>query len=88
MPSCSHPPATRRAGGGELKALPAASISLPDRELDVLRLVAVGATNLEIAGELQLSPDTVKSYLQTAMRRLGMRNRTAAVHAARLSGLL
>jgi hypothetical protein len=34
---------------GELKARPAASVSLPDRELDVLRLVAVGATNLDIA---------------------------------------
>jgi DNA-binding CsgD family transcriptional regulator len=67
---------------------PQAGRPLPRRELDVLRLVAVGASNLEIAGELRLSPETVKTYLQTAMRRLGARNRTAAVHAARESGLL
>lgn len=67
---------------------PVAGRPLPRREVDVLRLVAVGASNLEIAGELRLSPETVKTYLQTAMRRLGVHNRTAAAHAARESGLL
>ena len=78
--------------GGRLddgaQARPARRHRLPRRELDVLKLVAVGASNLEIAGELGLSPETVKSYLQTAMRRLGARNRTAAVHAALLRGLM
>jgi DNA-binding NarL/FixJ family response regulator len=67
---------------------PVAVRPLPRREIEVLRLVSVGASNLEIAGQLRLSPETVKSHLQTAMRRLGVRNRTAAVHAARESGLL
>lgn len=68
--------------------IPGAGHQLSRRELDVLRLVAVGASNLEIAGDLGLSPETVKSYLRAAMRRLGVGNRTAAVHAAQLSGLL
>ncbi|MGH3249592.1 MAG: LuxR C-terminal-related transcriptional regulator [Trebonia sp.] len=81
----------RQLGGrleDEAKTPPADGRRLPRRELDVLRLVEVGASNLEIAGELRLSPETVKSYLQSAMRRLGVRNRTAAVHKAQLSGFL
>lgn len=66
----------------------AAGLRLAPREIDALRLVDVGATNVEIAVELRLSPETVKAYLRTAMRKLGVRNRTAAVHAARASGLL
>jgi DNA-binding CsgD family transcriptional regulator len=61
---------------------------LAPRELDALRLVAVGASNLEIAARLGLSPETVKAYLRSAMRRLGVHNRTAAVHAARVAGVL
>lgn len=61
---------------------------LSRREIDVLRLVAVGETNLEIAAQLRLSPETVKAYLRAAMRKLGARNRTGAVHAGRLLGVL
>jgi DNA-binding CsgD family transcriptional regulator len=81
----------RQLGGrfeDDARVPPVAGRRLSRREAEVLRLVEVGASNLEIAGELRLSPETVKSYLQAAMRRLGVRNRTAAVHAARLSGLL
>lgn len=62
--------------------------ALAPREVDALRLVAVGATNVEIAARLGLSPETVKAYLRTAMRKLGARNRTAAVHTARQAGIL
>jgi DNA-binding CsgD family transcriptional regulator len=81
----------RQLGGrldDEAKPLPGPGHRLTSRELDVLRLAALGASNLEIASRLRLSPETVKSYLQAAMRRLGVHNRTAAVHAARESGLL
>lgn len=61
---------------------------LSPRELDTLRLAACGATNLEIAGELGLSTETIKAYLRSAMRKLGVHNRTAAVHAARACGVL
>jgi DNA-binding CsgD family transcriptional regulator len=59
---------------------------LTPRELDTLRLAAVGASNREIAAELGLSTETVKAYLRSAMRKLGVHNRTAAVHAARSTG--
>lgn len=58
------------------------------RELDVLALVATGCTNAEAARRLGLRPETVKSYLRSAMRRLGCRTRLEAVVAARRAGLL
>lgn len=58
------------------------------RELDVLRLVALGRTNAEIADTLGLSAHTVKAYLSSAMRKLDTRTRTAAAHVARTAGLL
>jgi LuxR family transcriptional regulator, regulator of acetate metabolism len=61
---------------------------LTPRELDVIRLVAVGASNLEIAAQLGVRPETVKAYLRSAMRKLDVHNRTAAVHAIRRAGML
>lgn len=61
---------------------------LAPREVDVLRLVEVGASNLEIATRLGLRLETVKSYVRSAMRKLEVHNRTAAAHRARLNGLL
>jgi DNA-binding CsgD family transcriptional regulator len=74
------------AGTRQSAAGPGGTVLAP-RELDALRLAAVGASNLEIAAELGLSPETVKAYLSAAMRKLNVRNRTAAVHAARLAGV-
>jgi DNA-binding CsgD family transcriptional regulator len=73
--------------GGETPA-PAANTALTARELDALRLVAVGASNAEIAQRLGLTAETVKAYLRSAMRKLEVHNRTAAVHAARSAGIL
>ena len=61
---------------------------LAPREVDVLRLVDAGSTNLEIAARLGLGEETVKAYLRSAMRRLEVHNRTAATHRARTMGLL
>lgn len=66
---------------------PAATALLAPRELDVPRLVAVGASNLEIAARLGPSPETVEAHLRSAVRRLGVHDRTAAVHAARVAGV-
>ncbi|MBL7498667.1 LuxR family transcriptional regulator [Frankia sp. CNm7] len=62
--------------------------ALTRRELDVLGLVAEGLSNAEAAERLFVSPETVKAYLRTIRSKLGVRNRTAAVHVARQSGLL
>ena len=62
--------------------------SLSRRELEVLRLVASGATNIEIAGRLQLSPNTVKEYASGMYRKLSVRNRAEAVQRAQVLGLL
>lgn len=61
---------------------------LAPREIDALRLVAVGSSNAQIAERLGLSPETVKTYRRSAMRKLGVHNRSAAVHAARTARLL
>jgi len=58
------------------------------REYDVLRLVAAGHTNGEIAEHLRLSANTVKTYLHNVMRKLGARNRAQVITNARAHGLL
>ncbi|MET9594995.1 LuxR C-terminal-related transcriptional regulator [Streptomyces sp. NPDC006516] len=63
-------------------------VRLAPRELDVIACVASGATNAATAGRLGLRPETVKSYLRSAMRKLGARTRLEAVVAARRAGLL
>lgn len=66
----------------------AAAPALSPRELDVLACVATGATNAEVAERLTLGPETVKSYLRSAMRKLGTHTRLQAVVAARRAGVL
>lgn len=66
--------------------LPSAVLS--GRETDVLALVAVGCTNIEIAERLGLERETVKGYLRNAMRKLDAHRRTQAVTRARMLGLL
>ncbi|AKH85497.1 response regulator [Streptomyces sp. CNQ-509] len=61
---------------------------LAPRELDVLACVATGATNAAAGERLGLRPETVKSYLRSAMRKLGTHTRLEAVTAARRAGLL
>jgi DNA-binding NarL/FixJ family response regulator len=61
---------------------------LTRREYEVLRLVAVGHTNPEIADELGLTRNTVKTYLQSAMSKLGARNRVEAIAKASEARLL
>lgn len=61
---------------------------LTARQVDVLALVALGCTNVEVARRLDLSPDTVKNYLGAAMHRLGASSRHEAVVLARRSGVL
>jgi DNA-binding NarL/FixJ family response regulator len=67
---------------------PPAGADLSGREREVLRLVAQGATNREIAEHLIISEGTVKNHISNILSRLGLRDRTAAAIYARENGLL
>lgn len=64
------------------------SVDLTKREYEILRRVAMGETNPEIADALSLSRNTVKTYLQSALHKLGARNRVDAIVKAGEAGLL
>ena len=64
------------------------SVRLAPRETDVLAMVALGYSNAECARRLAVGPETVKSYLSSAMAKLDAHTRHEAVVAARRLGLL
>ena len=68
--------------------VPREGAALTSRELDVLRLVAQGLGNKEIAAELDLSAHTVKYHLASVLAKLGVRSRTEAVSRGIRTGLL
>ncbi|MBN9389223.1 MAG: response regulator transcription factor [Chloroflexi bacterium] len=61
---------------------------LTERELDILKLLAGGATNREIAEQLFLAEGTVKNHVSNILVRLGLRHRTDAALFARENDLL
>jgi DNA-binding NarL/FixJ family response regulator len=67
---------------------PAVDDVLTPRETDVLRLLATGATNKEIARQLYLSEGTVKNHVSRILTRLGLRDRVQAAMKARDLGML
>ena len=69
-------------------AAPALPERLTERELEVLRLLAKGRQNKEIAGELWISERTVKFHVSAILSKLGVGNRTEAVSKAAQLGLI
>ncbi len=61
---------------------------LTSREQDVLRLVAQGLSNVEIADQLFVSRETIKSHVTSILMKLDVRDRTQAVIAAYESGFV
>ncbi len=61
---------------------------LTNREMEVLRMLAAGRSNQEIAAELVVSLDTVKKHVSHVLAKLGATNRTAAVARARQIALI
>ena len=73
----SEPPGRARAVTGS--DWPGRPEGLTDRESEILALITQGKNNAEVAATTYLSPNTVKSYIKTIYRKIGVTSRTQAV---------
>lgn len=64
------------------------TLGLSEREMEVLTLIAGGLSNKEIAAQLHVSPNTVKTHVARVLEKLEVSRRTAALARARELGLL
>jgi two-component system response regulator DesR len=94
-PAATLADALRRVSGGHRVIDPELATEawteedpLSDRERQVLRLAADGASSGDIAGTLRLSEGTVRNYLSEAISKLGANNRVEAARIARVKGWL
>jgi DNA-binding CsgD family transcriptional regulator len=76
-----------RAGANETSSGPGEALGLTDREVEVLRLVALGRTNREIGRELFISVKTASVHVSNILRKVGVTNRTEAAALAQRAGL-
>ena len=72
----------------ETEAPPSYPADLSAREVEILRLLAQGLTNAQIAQELFISPRTVNAHLTSAYHKIGSHSRTEAARFASEHGLL
>lgn len=88
--------ALRRIARGEVLVLPeeaadgdavAGGAALSPREVEVLDLIGRGVTNVDIACRLFISPNSVKSHVRNAYRKIGVERRSQAVRWVHLNGL-
>jgi DNA-binding NarL/FixJ family response regulator len=80
--------AAGQRGPGEAASAYASGPRLTERQTDVLKLIATGQSNKEIARDLDLSPATIKAHAAAAIAALGAVNRTETVVKARALGLI
>lgn len=77
-----------RLAGGKAPATPPLAEPLTEREMDVLRGIAAGQSNREIADQLCISEGTVKNHVSNLLAKLAVRDRTQAIIRARELGLI
>jgi two-component system response regulator NreC len=75
-------------GGWALASAGAGAAALTERELEVLRLVALGHTNTEIAKQMYISPRTVETHRSNLQRKLGVSGRPELVRYALERGVI
>lgn len=83
-----HAPVRLRPALDAITSVTADHDSLTDRELEILRHVASGATNGDIARQLWITQQTVKFHVSNVYRKLEVANRTEACHYAHVNGLI
>lgn len=76
------------ADGTQAETLTGADMPLTPRELEILRLVAAGSTNGDVARKLWVTEQTVKFHLRNVYRKIDVANRTEASHFAHVNGLV
>jgi DNA-binding CsgD family transcriptional regulator len=64
------------------------SLGISEREFEVLGLLAAGSSNKQIARQLEISPNTVKTHVGRLFEKLGAQRRTEAIGRARELGLI
>lgn len=79
-----RPPAADTDGNPAARA----TLGISDREHEVLGLIAEGLSNKEIAQQLGVSPNTVKTHVARLLEKLGARRRTEAILKARELGIV
>jgi DNA-binding CsgD family transcriptional regulator len=77
-------PAASEAGNPKAQG----ALGISERELQVLRELAGGRSNKEIAAQLEVSPNTVKTHVARLFEKLGARRRTEAILKARELGIV
>jgi DNA-binding NarL/FixJ family response regulator len=83
-----EPPTTSPTAPEQPPSTPEHPAGLTSREIEVLKLVAEGLTNAQVAERLFLSPRTVQRHLNSVYHKLGVGSRTAATRFALEHGLV
>ncbi|WP_420409224.1 response regulator transcription factor [Hoeflea sp.] len=79
---------TFKSGGGRNGSSDYQVTTLTPRQLEIMRIIVDGGTNRDIAGQLKISENTVKTHLRQIFQVLGVNKRTSCISKARSLGLI